>query len=247
MSKYTTEVRFICENYAGMEESAGYNSVNEIIKRAIPQVFNFEFPIFDEAYREVLCGKILKHYYTREIGQETVGLWKLFLDTKLNEIMPYYNQMYESERLNIKPFEDYKLNKTSKKTVNENRDKNDETKSNGSNTAEQSGTTNGKSYDLYSDTPQGALTGVESEEYLTNARKETNEGISTANSTGSSEYEENKTSTDKLKGTEDYIEEITGKLGTASYSTMLKEFRDTFLNIDMLIIDELEELFFGLY
>ena len=94
MSKYTTEVRFICERYAGLSESAGYAEVDSIIDEAIPNIFDFDYPIFDESYRNVLNHKILKHYYTREIGMETVGLWKLKLNTKMNEIMPYFNERY---------------------------------------------------------------------------------------------------------------------------------------------------------
>ena len=93
MSKYTTEVRFICEQAADYDASQNYAKVSEIIDKAIPKVFDFDFPIFDETYRNVLCTKILKHYYTREICEETVGLWKLRLDTRLNEIMPFYNKL----------------------------------------------------------------------------------------------------------------------------------------------------------
>lgn len=106
MSKYTTEVRFICENYAGLSESEGYDSVNDIIEKARRQVFDFEWPIYDASYRSILETKILKHYYTREIGFETVGLWKLWLDKRLNEIMPYYNQLYKSTLLEFNPFYD---------------------------------------------------------------------------------------------------------------------------------------------
>lgn len=109
MSKYTTEVRFICEEAAGLVSSVGYLGVNDVINTALPKVFNFDFPIFDEAYRPILEKKILKHYYTREIGLETVGLWKLFLDTKLNEIMPYYNQLYKSELISFNPMYDVDL------------------------------------------------------------------------------------------------------------------------------------------
>ena len=83
MSKYTTEVRFICENFAGYDESQGFSSVDQIISAALPKVFPFEVPIFDPAYKTVLCTKILRHYYTREIGSETVGLWQLRMQTKL--------------------------------------------------------------------------------------------------------------------------------------------------------------------
>ena len=103
MSKYTTEVRYICEHLAGLDESEGYESVNNIIDLARPEIFDFDYPIFDENYKPVLERKILKHYYTREIGLETYGLWKLKLDAKLNEIMPYYNKLYDSELIEFNP------------------------------------------------------------------------------------------------------------------------------------------------
>lgn len=247
MSKYTTEVRFICEHYAGLSESAGQKSVNSIIKQAIPKVFDFDFPIFDEEYREVLCGKILKHYYLREIGLETVGAWKLMLDTKLNEIMPYYNQLYNSEKIKIDPMNDYNLTKNSNKIKNETKNGDSETESSGTNNASQSGTNEGTDYNLYSDTPQGGLTGVDNEEYLTNARKVTNTDNTIASSEGRSDYHEQKHNVDRLNSTDTYVESLRGKIGSKSYSELLNEFRKTFLNIDMMVINELSDLFFGLY
>ena len=47
--------------------------------------------------------------------------------------------------------------------------------------------------------------------------------------------------------TEDYLETIVGKQGTESFSSLLNEFRETFLNIDMMVIDEFKDLFFGLW
>lgn len=114
MSKYTTEVRFICETASGLGESKGYTDVNTIITNAIPKIFTFTFPIFDENYRTVLEKKILKHFYTREICEETVGLWKLRLDTRLNEIMPYYNKLYKSELLEFNPLYTSNLTRTRK-------------------------------------------------------------------------------------------------------------------------------------
>lgn len=104
MSDYTTQLRFICESYAGRNDSAPASDVDEVIRLARPKIFNFSYPIFDEAYRPELEEKILQHYYTQEIGLETVGLWKLKLRTKMREIMPYYNQLYKSELLKFDPF-----------------------------------------------------------------------------------------------------------------------------------------------
>ena len=247
MSKYTTEVRFICESVAGENVSVGYSSVNRIIKQAIPKIFDFDFPIFDEDYREVLCGKILKHFYLREIGLETVGLWKLMLDTRLNEIMPYYNQLYRSELLEFNPLEDYKMKKTGNKGKDETKTENGNLMSAGQNIAEQKASTEGTEYNLYSDTPQGALTGVDEEAYLSNARKVTTNDSTDAKTTGSSNYSENKTNTDTLKGTETYIEELSGKIGGVSYSKLLNEYRETFINIDMMIIEELNDLFMQIF
>ena len=88
MSSYTTELKTICESYAGFSDIAVYDNIDSIIAKALPKLFNFNFPIFNESYRITLETKIIKHYYTREISEETVGLWKLRLDSKLNEIMP---------------------------------------------------------------------------------------------------------------------------------------------------------------
>ena len=116
MSKYTTEVRFICESLTGHDESVGFNEIDTIIQDAIPLIFSFDFPIFDEEYRNVLCTKILRHYYTREIGLESYGLWKLKLQTKLNEIMPYFNKLYESELISISPLVNNRYSVTGNKT-----------------------------------------------------------------------------------------------------------------------------------
>ena len=112
MSKYTTELRFICETEAGKTESVGLSKVDEVITAALPHIFDFDFPIFDENYRVPLETKIIRHYYTREIGLETYGLWKLKLQTKLNEIMPYYNKLYESELYTYNPLYDVDMTTT---------------------------------------------------------------------------------------------------------------------------------------
>lgn len=263
MSKYTTQIRYICESLAGQEQSKGFNSVDEIITTAAPLVFNFNYPIFDEQYRLPLEKKILMHYYTREIGEETVGLWKLRLNTRMCEIMPYYNRLYESELIKFDPMSDIEIttsherqNDNSQNTTGEetrNITGKTTTKSSGNSQAE--GKQSDKSLDLYSDTPQGAITNVENGTYLTNARKETNERTNNDDSSFTSDVATdttdntsiNKTDSVIYKNTEEYIQTISGKKGGTSYSNMLTEFRNTFLNIDLMIINELSDLFFGLW
>lgn len=239
MSRYTTEVRFICETFAGLDESVGYNDVNRTIQAAIPKIFNFYFPIFDENYRNVLCTKILRHYYTREICEETVGLWQLRLENKLNEIMPYYNNLYEIEK-NISGLFD-NTNLTTKHTL----DKAGETTGNNTSTGTSDSSTNSDNnvWDVFSDTPQGTLSNIENNTYLTNARKieTTDETTNETNTSANSEYKQNIISTDN------YLEMITGKQGGETYAELLNRFKDNIISVDLMIIDELSSLFFNLW
>ena len=132
MSKYTTELRFICEESAGLAHSEGYTSIDSVLDKSRDKIFDFDFPIFDENYRIPLENKILKHYYTREIGFETVGLWKHFLGMRMNEIMPYYNKLYSSELIEFNPMYDVDLTTDYNKVNNGDRDKSSEFIENGS-------------------------------------------------------------------------------------------------------------------
>lgn len=247
MSKYTTEVRFICESKSGLSESKGFGSVDEVLNSSWDKIFTSKVSFFDEKYRGVLCKKILKHYYLREIGCETVGIWLLWMNTKLEEIMPYYNKLYESELIKFNPMYDVDWNRKGNKTGNESGSGSRSTSGNNSGTNTQSGTSSNTRKDLYSDTPQGALTGVESETYLTNARKVSDSGETGVNGSTSGSYEDSESSSNKVDTTENYVESVSGKQGTGSYSKMLNEFRETFLNIDMQVIEEFAEMFMELW
>ena len=242
MSKYTTEVRFICEQAAGKTESTGLSDVNDVISAAWSKIFE-NFPIYEERHRAELWMKILRHYYTREICAETVALWKLWLNERMAEIMPYYNKMYESAELKYDPLIDVDY-KTGHDRSNEGTTQG-QTDSNNSNTRSDNfktdSTDNGKN--LYSDTPQGALTGVENGEYLTNATltegKATQTNTGTQTNAGTSQM----TNTGSFGNTEHYTESVKGKRGGTTYQKMVMEYRETIINIDSMIIDELKDLF----
>lgn len=73
---------------------------------------------------------------------------------EMNEIMPYYNKLYESELIKFDPMTDTDTT----------------TEHHGTNSG------NGVRRNLYSETPQGALQNLENETYLTNASKDISEG-----------------------------------------------------------------------
>lgn len=253
MSKYTTEVRFICENSAGLSESEGADNIDSILDKCWNKVFNFDFPIFDENYRQVLCRKILKHYYTREIAHETVGRWKLALNAKLNEIMPYYNQLYKSELLEFNPFYDVDLTRSREGGSTSNRISNNQETNSGTskNVSSGSGTNNTDTLNRFSDTPQNSMDtqGIADSVPLTTVTKVNEDNITTNESTDTLTRNDSKTGngTENINNTDKYIETVKGKQGTENYSSLLKKFRETFLNIDMMIIEDCSDCFFTLW
>lgn len=59
------------------------------------------YPIYDEAHRAALNGRLIRHYFLREIGVETPEMFACFMDEAMRLIMPAYNKMYESELLSV--------------------------------------------------------------------------------------------------------------------------------------------------
>lgn len=236
MSKFTTEVRFICEAASGLTESTGFNDVESVLDKSWSKIFS-DFPIFSEEYRAELCKKILRHYYTREICCETVGRWKLFLSDKMKNIMPYYNQLYQSELLKIQPLVSVDRCVTHEGSGSESKT----TKRNGTNNSQNTTSGNTDTWSCYSDTPQGGIDGLENNEYLTSATH--NSGTDSTNSTLSGITSDSETGTGNRS--DSYVDKILGYEG--NQSEMLLKFRETFLNIDMMIINEMKDLFFTIY
>lgn len=231
MSKYTTELRWIVENDYDLQLN--------------------EYPIFDENYRQKLNQKIINHYYFREIGFETVGLFRFYLKQTLNEIMPYYNQLYESALLEIDPLNTINFTETLTRTKigNDTKNFNEDTTVNSNGDSNSNSTKNTNFKDVESDTPQGMLSigNIEGELYASYARISKNE-----DSTNSTAHQET-TDTQKRKNDEKINREDnenytrTEKGNRESQSELLMKYRETFLNIDMQVINELNDLFMGLY
>lgn len=78
--------------------------LSTLIDKHFPFALN-SYPIFNEDYRDYLNNKILRHYYFREIGAETPDRFNFYLETRMNEIMPYYNKLYESELIKFNPLD----------------------------------------------------------------------------------------------------------------------------------------------
>ena len=246
VSKYTTEIRFICETYAGYDKSQDNDKVDEIIEQARTKIFDFAYPIFDEDYRPQLEHKILRHFYTREIGQETVGLFKLELNKTMNDIMPYYNELYLSAKLEFDPLTDVSYEKSSSESTSTSLSSSESGSTSDSSSTNSSLTPESYEWNLEQDTPQNGLTGVETMEYLSRANKiqrgGTDRQLTSGNNTGTSASQLSSAGT----SSRDYLESLKGYRNN-NPSKLLDDYRKTILNIDLLIIGELEKLFFQLW
>ena len=223
MSKYTTEVRWICES---LNTDTEHKDPFNVVDNTYNKVFNFSFPFYNDVAEDKVNfeKQFLLYYYTREISEETVALWKLRLQTQLTLIMPYYVELYKTIKLEFNPLfdVDYYRENNANKTNNNNyttdytytpevettistdtdiedltntvginntmgniakkaqetdkRKENINTNRNRNDNATSSENGSYSDWDLFSDTPQGAITGVE------NATD--NDVISSGNSAG---------------------------------------------------------------
>lgn len=214
-----------------------------------------DYPIFSEAYRETLNNKIIEHYSFREIGFETPFLFKHHLNERLNEIMPYYNQLYESQEefKALKKFENKNYKETYTGTISGDgtRSGTDEDKrqitTNTANTKE--GSTTDNTQNIYSDTPMNKLNieNIKAGEYATNVTIDNKSGTNTENN----DTTETETHSGTLSKSETYSDDkvydttktISGYDSDKFPIEILIKLRESFINIDMMIIEELKNLF----
>lgn len=229
MSKYTTQLRYICESKAGLTASS--DDYAAVIDASYDKIIHPDVALYDPAYAPVLYKKIIKHYYFDEIAHETAARFIMRLNLKLEEILPYYNKLYESALLDFNPLYDVDYTRSGTKSDD---GTNDQTRRDDlRNNAES------ESMDLYSDTPEGQLTGVNNETYLTNARK--------VNSRASGSNTGTQTNSAVIHNEGEYVEHVKGKMGSGNYADLIIKFRESILNIDMMIIRELQPLFMGIF
>lgn len=227
MSTFTTEVRWVCESKSGFSiDQLPNKSVDQIIDAAWDKIFDFTFDFYNATWNAAIAKFILKYYYTREIGSETVGLWKLRLNTRCAEISGKYKRMIAAlEALEPADFSsNYKFAGYNNRTDDLTSTRTDDLKQE----------TEAESKDKYSDTPQNGLSSVEDGSYLTSYRNV--ETSDTVENTGTQKKED--TGTQKFsygengyKGAETVAERV-ANLNWDRFNVLeqiAKEFSDCFM------------------
>lgn len=186
-----------------------------------------DYPIFDEAYRDGLNRKIVEHFWNREIAHDSISVFTFALRRKMHEIMPLYNQVYKTTLQELDWLS----------TVDLGTDRDDKTSetAKGTSSGESKVTSNGNSFVVNSDTPQTMLS--EDEEYASGGTETQSDSGSDTTNSGESETD----SSGELIGTS----RTKGYQG--SPADLLLKFRATILNVDMLVMSDLDECFFGLW
>ena len=249
--EYVMPEEFI-NTYIGTQMPARYTEIldtllrNPTTKPAIDEAMS-EYPLYQTdpnkvkeygtAYsiptRTELNNKILNHYRFQEIGQETFGRWLFELKTALNEIMPYYNQLFYSADQDFNPIYNVDYRKTIIGSQNAN--------SNTSSTGNDSTTNEEFTKTINSKTPQDSLnisnTGIDSVNYADNAGW----GKSSGSTTGTNTTTGNSSS----NGSTSSIETTKGNFGVTSAQDLIIKYRETIINIEQQIINDprIKELF----
>lgn len=207
MSKYTLELRYLYKD-----------------KKF--KLFDFPYNLYDNDLKPWFEEKFFQHFMFYEIGFDSVAMFKQRLMSKLNDIFPYYKQLYETE-IAAKSV-DFLLNKDLKESYVR------ELTSNSNSSQESNATNNGLSTSGQL-TPSLISNSQKIDKFMDTAQKD--ESSSNATSTGESSG----------NSKEEYTLTSQGNIGITSSAELLDKWRQVLLNIDLMIFEECNDLFMQIF
>ena len=235
MSKYTLELRELftpvkfSPTLFTREQVEGFFKNYELSDFLTTEQIN----VINEAglwNKDKLARMIVNHYYMREIGQETIALFRHYVNVTMEELMEEYLPLIYSASIEYDPLVNVDFTETFTREANV--DNTGRSVSNSTNT--------GNSVGINSDTPQGRVT------------KQTilagNYATSTAGTETESQIDNTTNTTSGSESEESYTKRVKGNSGvSATAQKMIEQYRDNIRAINREIIEKLEPLFMGLY
>jgi hypothetical protein len=185
-----------------------------------------DYPIFDEAYRVPLNTKIKNHFMFQEIGMETVDQFRFAFRRKMHEIMPLYNQLYESARIAVDPLLTMDIKTIATGLSEQN--------STGTSENVSSSDIDAKAKNVLSNFPQVQLRG--NADYASNGTDSNSQTKSTGEGTENSSATNNATNENESR--------TSGYQG--SPGLLLMQARASFLNVDLQVIADIDSDMFML-
>lgn len=185
------------------------------------------YPLFNEGYRKILNGKIIDEYFNQEISTETIDNFLLIIRKKMDQIMPYFNELYLSKQLEFDPLKTMDIHSVGTSIMEGNETVN------GTNTTESDTKSGSRATNL--NFPQTALAG--NADYATSA----------VDSTSSSDVDATSTQDSSSASTSENSSDnhVTGYQG--NISNLVMAYRATLINIDTMVISELSDCFMLLH
>ena len=210
--------------------------------------------------REVLNQKLLNHYKYREIGFETIGRFIDELEITMNEIMPFYNQMYKTVEIMSElpnPFDNVDVVEKTTQTRSGSGTSTDAGTTNASDTGRVTNSHDIKDYSkvVETETPQGNIAKTpEQIDSVTHADKiiwqendnfkdETSETLNTTESTVNNQSETSSNEESEMTYTKK------GNQGVNTYAHDMIEFRTSIIDVTNQIIEDIriKELFMQVF
>ena len=168
--------------------------------------------------KDKLAKKIVDHYFFKEIGFETIAMFKHYAKVQMQEIMESKLPLIYSASIEYDPLVNVDYTESFNRNVG----------------TSQSNSSSGSGVVISSDTPQTNITkaNILAGNYASNASASEQEATGSATSqTG-----------------ENYSKRVTGNSGvSATAQKMIEQYRQNIRAIDYEIIKELNDLFMGLY
>lgn len=224
MAKYTMTLREIISTF-GEDEVKSWFKNYELSDYLTAD----EIAVIEERgiwSKDQLADRIVRHFLLREIGTDSIGSFKLYLDDLLRETMETYVPLIYSAAIKFDPLvnvdylEEY-----------------DGTSANSS-ASNSTSVNNGSGLTVSSDTPQGQINKDEilRGKYATSTNANETENSITDNSNGIS------------NGNQHYSKRVKGNSGvSATAQALIQQYRDYVRALNTEIVYKLEPLFMGVY
>ena len=220
MAKYTMEIRELISTF-GEDEVKSWFSQYELTDYLTPE----EIAVIEERgvwSKDKLNTRIIEHFFTREIGNDAIGQWRLFVKDKMREVMETYAPLIYSASIKFDPL----VNVDYVETYAGNNQSNSNSNS----------SSNGTGLTINSDTPQGQI------------NKNSILSGTYASSTGANETENSVKDNSSTSGNESYTKTMKGNSGvSATAQKLIEQYREYIRALDTEIIYQLEPLFMGIY
>ncbi|MDD3139068.1 MAG: hypothetical protein PHX08_08865 [Lachnospiraceae bacterium] len=236
-AQYTMPLYQILEEYASVTLGIPLEEVHKlkpsvIIENSYAMLFDFDYTLWNQEYKKVLETNFCSYFYTREIGSETLNLFKQRLESEMVIKMPYYSQLYDSTEWMVR----YKINPLDNTDYTETYVRKNTGESESDTKANTKSKNEGYNDAVSSDTPQGMLSGLD---YATSANKSK---AVTDNTSGTEQGTKGK---DNSKEEYDYRKH--GNIGVQTFADVLMSNRNAFINVDSLLFTDLTQLFMLVY